>query len=289
MNINDEKRQIVPIVKFLLPTLTKTERKSAEYLLNHPQEVAGLTLADFAQRSNSSEATVMRLCKKIGVGGYAQMKSQLAMQLALNHTNGSGSVIEVPGSSSIASIVKRVFDINIQTLIETMALYSDEYDKAFKAVLHAKQISFFAIGDAMHPCEMAAFKFRKLGYVCYADPDQDLQVINANNLCKGDVAIVVSHTGKTRQAVSAARIAKKRGAAVICITKRDKSPLLQHCDVKLYTAVSDMRIGQEIAARRVAETAILEALFLGVLEFGAPSSLERIEEISLDMKDHKLK
>jgi DNA-binding MurR/RpiR family transcriptional regulator len=288
--VNDN-RQIIPVVKFLLPTLTNTERKAALFLLERPKEINDLTLSDFAQSSGSSPTAIIRLCKKIGVDGYARMKLQLALQL-VSSSNG-GDKIEVSEKNNkketIAPILKRVFETNIRTLIDTMALYSDEYDRAFQAVLKAKQIAFFAIGDAMHPCEVACFKFRKLGYICHADTDPDLQIIGANNLGKEDVAIFVSHTGKTRQVVYAAKIAKKRGAQTICITKYDKSPLLKYCDIKLFTATSDIVIGQEIAARRVAENAILEALFLGVLEHGLPGTVQKIDEISEWLKENKIK
>lgn len=289
--IVDETRQIIPVIKFLLPTLTNSEKKAAEYLLAHPAEVVNLSLTSFAQASESSQAAIIRLCKHVGVGGYASMKTQLAMQLSASP--GAESISEMlavnTGESAMALLVKRVFETNIQTLIDTMALYSEEYERALNAVLNTQHITFFAIGDAMYPCATASFKFRKLGYTCYADHDPDTQVINACNLRKGDVAIVVSHTGKTRQVVSAAKIAHKRGATVICITKYDKSPLLKYCDIRLFTATADIIIGQEIPARRVAENAILEAIFLAVLEHGIPHTEKRIQEISSGMKEHKIK
>jgi len=42
-------KKIIPLVKFLLPTLTNSERKAAEYILDYPQEVVDLTLVDYGR------------------------------------------------------------------------------------------------------------------------------------------------------------------------------------------------------------------------------------------------
>ena len=290
MNVGAEEKLIIPVLKFLLPTLTSAEKKAAEYLLAYPEQVVSLPLARYAELSCSNQATIMRLCQKVGVGGYAQLKVQLKKQLSQEPL--ADINMDVPGingkDGSIASLVKRVFETNIKTLVETMALYSSEYDRAFAAIRSAEKIAFFAVGDAMHPCEMACFKLRKLGYTSYADSDPDLQIINASSLGPRDVAIVVSHTGRTRLAVTTAQIAHKRKAKVICITKYDKSPLLKFCDIKLYTATSDIVIGKEIAARRVAENAILEALFFGVLEYSLAENEQKLDRVSDGLRDNKL-
>jgi DNA-binding MurR/RpiR family transcriptional regulator len=184
-------------------------------------------------------------------------------------------------------IINWVFKENIQILKETFALATDEYNRAFEAIVHAKRIGFYAIGDAMIPCQFAYFKFRRLGYDCIAETDCDLQVISACNLGEGDVAIAVSHTGNTRQVNNAMEIAHKKGATTIGITKRERSEMIKHCDIKLFTATPDMSVGQEAVARRVAEQAILEALYFGVLQSLKPESHNKIQESSDAMKFNK--
>ena len=283
-------KNIIPIVKFLLPTLTSSEKKAAEFLIEEPERIVDLSLVKFAKQSGSSQASIIRLCKRIGVSGYAELKSTLSEQLDSNENNEHGldELFQGGLGKGMIQIMKNVFSVNIDILNETFALASDEYDKAFNAILKAKQISFFAIGDAMIPCEYAYFKFRRLGYLCFADKDCDIQMINACQLQKGDVAIAISHSGATRQVVEAMKTAKQAGATTICITKREKSELVKHCDIKLFTATPDISIGQEIIARRISEQAILEALYFAVLEHNEPESLEKINISSEAMKANKL-
>ena len=289
MDFSDNINKIVPVTRFLLPTLSSSEKKAAEFLLADPQMITKITLIDFAQQSGSSQASIIRLCRRIGVSGFAELKSMLAIQLATGDRyeteldNRSGKNL----GSDMIKIINWVFEENIQILRDTFALATDDYNRAFEAILKAKRIGFFAIGDAMIPCQFAYFKFRRLGYDCYAEIDSDLQIISACNLGKGDVAISVSHTGNTRQVNSAMKIAQKNGAATIGITKRERSEMIKYCDIKLFTATPDVSVGQEVVARRVAEQAIMEALYFGVLQKLDPASRKKIQEASAAMKVNK--
>ena len=105
----------------------------------------------------------------------------------------------------------------------------------------------------------------KVGIRCAVHIDADTQLVIASTMGKGDVAIALSYSGRSRTVVEAMRLAKENGATTICITKMEKSPLIKHCDIKLFTATTDVTIGKEIIARRIAEQAIMEALYLGLI------------------------
>lgn len=91
-----------------------------------------------------------------------------------------------------------------------------------------------------------------------------MQLMTAANLKPVDVAFAVSYEGRSRNVVQAMRIAKEQGATTICITKMNKSPLLKVTDIPLFISTSDLTCGRDKVARRVADQAILDALFLGM-------------------------
>ena len=64
--------------------------------------------------------------------------------------------------------------------------------------------------------------------------------------------------------VEAMRMAKSKGATTICITKMNKSPLMKVIDIPLFISISDLSYGREKVTRRVADQAILDALFVGL-------------------------
>ncbi len=286
MNTAFNSSRIFPAVRLLLPTLSKAEKKAASYLLQHQSGILGLTLHEFAERSGSSQASIIRLCKGLGLDGFKQLKAEIARQLQ-NEDSGSLQDNQQKPPSGMAESLKEVFSLNVKTLEDTFALYTDEYDAALKAILAAKQLAFFSIGNAHMPCQYAYIMFRRIGYYCSANTDPDLQMIDATNLASGDVAIAVSHTGQTRNVVAAMEVARQKGATTICITKHVKSPLTRVSDIKLFTATSDTSLHMEVVARRIAEYAILEAFYHAVRST-RPLSENLVRETSLAMQSNKL-
>lgn len=289
MVTNVNASRIFPTIRLLLPTLAKAERKAADYLLEHPEELFGMSLNEFAARSGSSQASIIRLCKTIGLDGFKQLKTELARQGVEQSGTAfqSDPLSEGQDHSVMEASLKEVFSLNVRTLEDTFALYTDQYDKALKAILAARQIAFFSIGNAHMPCQYAYFMFRRIGYYCSANTDPDLQMIDASNLEPGDVAVAVSHTGQTRNVVAAMELARRRGAKTICITKHVKSPLTRVSDIHLYTATSDASVHMEVVARRIAEYAILEAFYHAVRS-ARPETEERVRHTSAAMQSNKL-
>ncbi len=80
------------------------------------------------------------------------------------------------------TILKKVFQSNIQTLNDTLSLATDNYDKALDALLKAKSIHFFGTGDAFSVCQLAFMKFNRLGVSGSAHSDVMLQLIAAANM-----------------------------------------------------------------------------------------------------------
>ena len=78
----------------------------------------------------------------------------------------------------------------------------------------------------------------------------------------GDVVIAVSHTGRSRSVVNAAKIAYEQGATVIGITAALKSPLQRYCTYVLYVGTKDTTDTKDIVSRRIGEYLVLETLYL---------------------------
>ena len=71
-------------MKDLLPELTRSERKAAEYMINHPIDVVRYSSSDaIAGLSGCSRSAVVRLAKRLGFSGFHEFKIQLAKELNL--------------------------------------------------------------------------------------------------------------------------------------------------------------------------------------------------------------
>ena len=62
-------------IRFLIPTLPRAEKAIAEALLDNPEAITVMTLAELAKESGSSEASIIRFCRRLGFRGYTEMKN----------------------------------------------------------------------------------------------------------------------------------------------------------------------------------------------------------------------
>ena len=233
-------------INFLIPMLPRAEKCFAQALVENPEAISHMTLAEIAKESNSSDASIIRFCKRLGYHGYLELKAAVASALSQEKTVFDGNV---SSADTIEDIMKKVFQSNVQTLQNTMVMADENYQKAVDALVNAKSIHFFGVGDAYAACQFTFMKFCRLGVISSAQSDVMMQFTVANNLGPGDVALAVSYEGRSRNVVQAMSIAKKRGATTICITKMSKSPLLKYTDIPLYIAINDLSVDREKVTR----------------------------------------
>lgn len=255
--------EIMVRIRFQLPSLPRAEKAVAEVLLDTPEALANLTLSRLAEETGSSDASIIRFCKRMGYKGYSEFRTDLLASLKRDD-----SVDEEPERISdkdkMSDILKKVFQSNMQTLTNTLSLVNPSYEKALEAMLNARSIHFYGVGDAYVVCLLSHMKLTRMGISGSAYSDVVMQLNSAANLEPGDVAFAISYEGRSRNVLEAMKVAKERGATTICITKRSKSQLVKLSDIALFISTSDLTVGRTIVARRVADQAIMEALLVGI-------------------------
>ncbi len=252
-------------INLLMPGLPRAEKTFAEALVENPEAISNMTLAKAARETGSSDASIIRFCKRLGYHGYSDLKHACIIAAVETEKPDDPYDENLGDSDSMKDIIKKVFISNMQTLQNTMAMADENYQKAVDALKEAKSIHFFGVGDAFAACQFAFMKFCRLGIASSAESDIMMQFTRANNMGPGDVALAVSYEGRSRNVVQAMAIAKKRGATTICITKMNKTPLLKYTDIPLYIGISDLSVGRDKVTRRVADQFILDVLYLGYI------------------------
>ena len=67
-------KQVLRNIERLKEDMFLAERKVADFISSNPYEVVELNVSDLADKSGASDATVIRLCKRLGYKGFYQMK-----------------------------------------------------------------------------------------------------------------------------------------------------------------------------------------------------------------------
>lgn len=254
-------------LQFLIPSLPRAEKIVAKYMLSHLEQISDMTIAMLSEESKASEATICRFCKRMGYNSFVQLKQDFA-KAALEVEEEVRKPKAVTPGDSLVNIFDKVVDSITYSLSNTRTFFSEDYDRALDLILNARSVYFFATGDAQAICQWAGFKFNRVGVPTSVCTDVIFQYETAMRLTKEDVVIAISSSGRSINVVKATKLAHENGAKTISITQTGKAPLIRYSDINLFTSVADMTIGRDSVTKRVAELAIIETFYLGIIERG---------------------
>lgn len=239
-----------------------SEDKVANYILTHWQEVLHLPITELAERIGVSEATIVRMCKKLGLRGFQELKIALAMEKIQPIKTVHQAVQE---GDNLETILKKVFSANIRAMEATLNVISvDELERAIEVISKARQLQIYGLGGSGPVALDAQHKFMKTGIPTVAYVDSHMMAMSASILEPGDVVIGISASGSSKDIVEALALAKNRGATTIGITHYAKTPLDRVLDIKLSVSSEETFYRTESTSARIAQLSIIDTLYIGV-------------------------
>ena len=274
-------------IQAIYDDLKSAERKAVDFILEQPEVIPGLNIVDYASRAGCSEATIVRLSKRLGYDGYPQLKSAFEEM----ETVGDGDVgyHEIGRDDSPLTVMRKVFESGTTALEDTLQLLDPEqYQGALGALLASEKLLVCGLGDAGVVAVETSYRFSRIGKQCYAPTDPDLQLIHAGQLKEGDLFIGISHSGRSSMVLDVAEVAASGGAAVVGITNFPTSPLAKLSTYVLQTAVFTRNWTGEIMAKRLAQLCIIESLYANYLMKDRGGALQELKASDQVVRRYKL-
>lgn len=242
------------------PSLPPSERKVIDYILNNAQEMIRETLAEVAQHSGVSDATVVRLCRSLGYNNFMELKLSLSRSL----DNPSGLIHEdVREGDGAASIARKVLQTSIQAVQDTLSVFDDaSFDRAIELMHGADRILIAGVGTSGPLAHEMYNRLIRLRMNCHVHTDIYLQVIEAALLTDRDVVLLISQNGTSFGPIRTATEARRRGAKIIVITGNAVSELSELADVILLAVSHETNI--EAIDSRVVQHALVQAIYVAL-------------------------
>ncbi|WP_221801769.1 MurR/RpiR family transcriptional regulator [Oceanobacter mangrovi] len=264
-----------------LDSLNKSERKVADVILNDPKAATRMSISALASASQVSEPTVNRFCRNFETNGFPDFKIQLAQSLATGTPYVSRNV-EMDDSAE--EYTDKIFTSTI-AVMETArrAIKVDAIEKAVDFLIQAKQISFFGLGASGPVALDAQHKFFRFNLPVTAYDDVLVMRMVAAAAHTGDVIVAISYTGRTRDMVEVARIARENGATVIGLTA-DNSPLAEACSVHVSFPTPEDTEQYMPMTSRIVQLILLDVLATGVTLRRGPDFQAHLKKIKDSLK-----
>ncbi|RRH93641.1 MurR/RpiR family transcriptional regulator [Mesorhizobium tamadayense] len=233
--------------------MTPALARVAETVLAQPDATLRQSITELAEVSGSSEASVMRFCRDQGFSGFQDFKLALAKELA---TDERARDIGSPSDD-----IQRLVETAIISLRETEQLIvRKDVATASRKLLDASVVECFGIAASAVTAQYLAYKMTRIGKFSRALGDAHLAVMAAGTAQSGTVQVVISSSGSTIDAVRVADLARSKGAFVIGISNRSKSPLIAACDLALIASWPETPLTGGAFPSKISQLLIVDAL-----------------------------
>lgn len=217
---------------------TSTERGVADYILHNAEIIARMSIAELSKATFTSNASIVRLCRKVGLNGYRDLRIALATEL--ERRRGALSDIDVNNpfsdKESTATIMRSIAKLTAEATEACYGTISPEtIDAIARAALNAQSVLLYGVGDSCVSSEMFAELVSKLGIHCINAYHNGDTLPHAYMAREGDVALFISYSGiilpNLQIDLSALR---NRGCKTAVITAREEhDPLVRDFDYKV--------------------------------------------------------
>lgn len=251
--------------------LSPSECKIADYIVSCPEQVTRLSSQELASLVEVSQSSIVKFTQKIGFKGFTAFKlavsEDLGRQSATN-AEGSGDLYNgIALDDTLATVAKKLAQEKINSIMETtQALDQDTLLRVLTALDQAKRVQLVGIGSSALTAQDLGHKLLKIGITTLMSQDSHVQVSIAQTLGVGDVQLVISYSGASREVQAAAELAKHNGATLIAITSFRDSSLRQWADMVLDTVAQESEQRISSIASRSAQNTITDMLFLGLVQ-----------------------
>ena len=258
-----EKTCHLPQIRKLYTSLTPAEKRIADYVLQNPSQTLSLSAAALALQAGTATSAVVRFCKSLGYSGYAAFKVRLAVELS--HNNPASYLTGVEPEDDSTAVLEKIMNANIKALRDTLShMDRASFAKAVKLLDGAGKIHIYGIGTSAGLVGELQHRLMLLGFQVHGYTDAVAIRLSTMNLQPEDVAVGISHSGRTKTIVDALALSQETGAATVCLTSYNGSHITRHSDVTLTVFCDETQYPIEASTARIAQTAVVDALVAAV-------------------------
>ena len=262
------------------PKLSPQLKKCAAYVLEHPSEVATLSMREVAARAGVPPSTMTRLARAVGFGAYNEFRDiyrNSINDLSIGRSRRAGQLQVAMGETDL----DHTLDAFEQAALLNVGALFDQIDRAVlervAGVLTGAHRVLVVGTQESHSAAnyfhcVAAMGFRNWNLLTWHNGEFTFQV---DALTGDDVMVGISIEPCAAETVDVARHARESGARVVGITDRRTSPLAAYSDDILLVPVRSASFFPSY----VAVTALVEVLVGMVVARGAKSVVEKIDDL----------
>lgn len=178
--------------------LTPTEQQLVQTVLAMGERIQGCSIKELARAASASIASIHRLCKKLGLEGYKELKVELARSAAAHRARPESVDINFPfmANEHAEVIAPRMELLYETTLRETReALDNEALNHAAQLIVQASCVDIYTQSHNLYPAHMFCDRLLSAGIqaTCYEGIENQVRTALTSDDTR--VALAISYSG----------------------------------------------------------------------------------------------
>ncbi|MEM2960088.1 MAG: MurR/RpiR family transcriptional regulator [Candidatus Bathyarchaeia archaeon] len=265
MSEKDITRDIVTLIRENHDRLSRKQKIISKYLIEHQEEAPFLSARELAERTGTSESTVVRYAFTLGFDGYPDLQKALRERLTQYITTIERLSTAPKVNQDQLSIFQKLTSNDIENIsLLRQNINENDLKAAVKMILSAKHI--YILGLRISYTLAFALYYQLLTYitknVSILTPNVEEMVDHLIDFSKEDLLIAISFPRYTKTVINALNYVKQKGTKIICITDNYTSPLVPFADLCFITSIKGMTLSESLVAPLSLIQALVEAVTL---------------------------
>ncbi|MBQ6524885.1 MAG: MurR/RpiR family transcriptional regulator [Atopobiaceae bacterium] len=216
---------------------TPTEQAIADFILHHAEDVPRMTVGELGEVAHVSKAAVIRLCHKLGLDGYRELRVELASELERRRSHLTNIDVDQPFTQhdSCATVMHTMAELEREAVTACyQSLSPDAIERVAQMVAGARCVVLYSVGDSCLVTSLFASKLTKLGIHCVSAGLYGDYAANTAIVGPYDIALFVTYSGLLLKGImkeTGIATVAKRGCKTVAITGLDAdNPLVRDAD-----------------------------------------------------------
>lgn len=268
---------------------TKAEKKVADYCLAHRDEIPYLSITELADACEVGDTSVYRFCRTLKLEGYQEFKMKFSLsQNTADHSEEAVSEFET-STTAFDAFAKKIMNSHKNAIEETYHLLNPStFERVLDLLESAEHIYFFGVGDSLLVAEEARNRFLRITTKVNCITDPHMQAVAASLSTEKDLIFLISYSGSTKDNIQIAKLAKERGAKVVCISHFQKSPLTAYCDAVLLCGSKEGPLNRGSMSAKSAQLYLIDLLYQSMYERNPEESFKNNELATASVVDRSV-
>lgn len=254
------------------------EQLLVDYILQHPQDVIDMNTKELCQKCFVSTSTVYRLCEKLELSGFSDLKVKISQSLHNYQKDVEQFDFDFPVKEyqTHYEIIEKIKEDYEKTLVSTANLFDlDQIREVVQAMKKAKDIDIYTSAGNIYFAQNFKFQMQEIGRTIQVPIDDYMQKLTAATSDDSHLAIVISFEGRGVSVNPLLKILKKVKTPILLISASHIDTIVEP-DYQLYISAYENHYKKISSfSTRLSILYILDVLYTCYFELDYKNNIEK--------------